>query len=116
LRLLSEPGGDFPFYSFIVGKMFSRKTMFQRAEQMEVSWSKVGAIWRMLEDLPLLLLHENARPHIANKTNEMLRNFKWEVLEHPLYSPELAPSDFHFTSLIQIITTLDEFSPTINRD
>jgi hypothetical protein len=26
--LLSEPGGDFPFYSFIVGKMFSRKMMF----------------------------------------------------------------------------------------
>jgi hypothetical protein len=45
--LLPEPGGDFPFYSFIVGKIFSRK-MFQRAEQMEV-----GAIRRMLEDFPL---------------------------------------------------------------
>jgi hypothetical protein len=31
--LLSEPGGDFPFYSFIVGKMFSLKMMFKRAEQ-----------------------------------------------------------------------------------
>jgi hypothetical protein len=46
--LLSEPGGDFPFYSFIVGKMFSRKMMFKRAEQMEV-----GAIRRMLEVFPL---------------------------------------------------------------
>jgi hypothetical protein len=26
--LLLEPGGDFPFYSFIVGKMISRKMMF----------------------------------------------------------------------------------------
>jgi hypothetical protein len=34
--LLSEPGGDFPFYSFIVGKMFSRKLMFKKAEQMEI--------------------------------------------------------------------------------
>jgi hypothetical protein len=25
----------------------------------------------------------------------MLRNFKWEVLEHPPYSTDLAPSDFH---------------------
>jgi hypothetical protein len=44
---------------------------------MEVTWSMVGAIWRMLEDFPLLLLHDNARPHTANKTNETLRNFKW---------------------------------------
>jgi hypothetical protein len=35
----------------------------------------------MLEDFPLLLLHDNARPHTANKTNETLRNFKLEVLE-----------------------------------
>jgi hypothetical protein len=45
--------------------MFSRKVMFKRAEQMEVAWSKVGAIRRMLEDFLLLLLHDNARPHTA---------------------------------------------------
>jgi transposase len=49
----------------------------------------------MLEDFPLLLLHDNVRPHTANKTNETLRNFKWEILEHPTYSPDLARSDFH---------------------
>jgi hypothetical protein len=47
---------------------------------MEVAWSKVGAIRRMLEGFPLLLLHDNARPHNANKTNETLRNFKWVIL------------------------------------
>jgi hypothetical protein len=40
-------------------------------------------------------LHDNSRPHTANKTNERLRNFKWEVLEHPPYSPDLVPSDFY---------------------
>ncbi|PNF13889.1 hypothetical protein B7P43_G11306 [Cryptotermes secundus] len=45
--LLLEPGGDFPSYGFIVVKMF------KRAKQMEVAWSKVGAIQRMLEDFPL---------------------------------------------------------------
>jgi hypothetical protein len=39
-----------------------------------------------------LLLHDKSRPHIANKTNETLRHFKWEALEHPPYSPDLAPS------------------------
>jgi hypothetical protein len=50
--------------------------MFKRAEQMEVAWSKVGAIRGMLEDFPLLLLHDNARPHTANKINGALRNFQ----------------------------------------
>jgi hypothetical protein len=49
--LLMELGGDFSFYSFIVGRRFSRK-MFKRTEQMEVAWSKVGAIQRTLEDFP----------------------------------------------------------------
>ncbi|GFV97260.1 histone-lysine N-methyltransferase SETMAR [Trichonephila clavipes] len=25
----------------------------------------------------------------------VLKQFKWEVLDHPPYSPDLAPSDFH---------------------
>jgi len=43
----------------------------------------------------VLLLHDNARPHSANQTTATLRSFKWEVLQHPPYSPDLAPSDFH---------------------
>jgi hypothetical protein len=37
-----------------------------------------------------------SRPHTANKTNETLRNFKWQVLEHPPYNPDLASSDLYF--------------------
>jgi hypothetical protein len=59
--------------------MFSRKRMFKRAEQMEVAWSKFGAIRRRLEDFPVLLLHDNARPHTPNMTNETLRNFKFYI-------------------------------------
>jgi hypothetical protein len=31
----------------------------------------------------------------ANRTRELLRRYNWEVLNHPPYSPDLAPSDFH---------------------
>jgi len=44
----------------------------------------------------MLLLHDNALPHSANQTTAMMRSFKWEVLQHPPYSPNLVPSDFHF--------------------
>ena len=44
----------------------------------------------------MLLMHDNSRPHSANQTTAMLRPLRWEVLQHPPYSPELAPSDFHY--------------------
>jgi len=43
-----------------------------------------------------LLLHDNARPHTARATIDALETLKFEVLSHLPYSPDLAPSDFHF--------------------
>ena len=40
------------------------------------------------------LLVDNARPHTAKITREKLEKFRWEVLPHPAYSPDLAPSDY----------------------
>ncbi|KAG5325898.1 MOS1T transposase, partial [Pseudoatta argentina] len=42
-----------------------------------------------------ILLHDNARPHVAKPVKTYLETLKWEVLPHPLYSPDIAPSDFH---------------------
>jgi len=40
-------------------------------------------------------LQDNARPHTAKTTMETLHKLKWNLLTHPLYSPDLAPSDFY---------------------
>jgi histone-lysine N-methyltransferase SETMAR len=41
------------------------------------------------------LLHDNARPHVARDTKALLEKFGWDVISHPPYSPDLAPSDYH---------------------
>ncbi|CAD5220532.1 unnamed protein product [Bursaphelenchus okinawaensis] len=42
-----------------------------------------------------IILQDNARPHAAKKTVARFRELGYEVLEHPPYSPDLAPTDFH---------------------
>ncbi|KAG5319404.1 MOS1T transposase, partial [Pseudoatta argentina] len=43
----------------------------------------------------VILLHDNARPHVAKPIKTYLETLKCEVLPHPPYSPDIAPSDFH---------------------
>ncbi|KAG5318967.1 MOS1T transposase, partial [Pseudoatta argentina] len=43
----------------------------------------------------VILLHDTARPHVAKPVKTYLEMLKWEVLPHPPYSPDIAPSDFH---------------------
>ena len=42
----------------------------------------------------VILLHDNERPHTANTITTLLQKFKWEVLSHPPYSPNLSPCDY----------------------
>ena len=41
------------------------------------------------------LLHDNARPHTATATVSTVEELRFECIPHPLYSPDLAPSNFH---------------------
>ena len=42
----------------------------------------------------VVLLHDNALPHKAWRLTH-LQEFSWEVFNHPPYSLDLTPSDFH---------------------
>ena len=43
----------------------------------------------------LIFQHDNARPHVAKPVKNYLENVGWEVLPHPPYSPDIAPSDYY---------------------
>ena len=41
------------------------------------------------------------RKEIVYVKSEPARWLKWEAMEHPAYSPDLAPSDFHLFGLLK---------------
>jgi histone-lysine N-methyltransferase SETMAR len=49
----------------------------------------------------VLLHHDNGRPHTARATQERIQELQLEHLEHPPYSPDLAPSDLHPFGLLK---------------
>jgi len=52
--------------------------------------------------------HDNVRPHTNLQTRQKLLVFGWDVLPHPSYSPDIAPSDCHlFRSLQNSINGLN---------
>ena len=49
-------------------------------------------------------LHDNARPHVAKIVHKKIARLGWELLPHPPYSPDIAPSDYSlFRSMKQAV-------------
>lgn len=43
----------------------------------------------------VIILHDNVQLHMAQQTGNLLQKFSWEMLNHPPYSLDLAPSGFY---------------------
>ena len=50
--------------------------------------------WPELENAGPILLQDNAGPHRKREVLQTLDTWSWELLPHPLYSPDLSPCDF----------------------
>ena len=44
---------------------------------------------------------DNARPRAALGTRQKIAELGWEILAHPPYSSDLAPSDYHLFLTLQ---------------
>jgi histone-lysine N-methyltransferase SETMAR len=44
----------------------------------------------------VILQHDNTRTRTENMTKAAIQELDWEILPHPPYSPDFAPSDDHF--------------------
>ncbi|CAH2106531.1 unnamed protein product [Euphydryas editha] len=42
-----------------------------------------------------MLFYDNARSHVAQVVKAALQELEREVLQHPPYTPDLAPTDYH---------------------
>ena len=42
-----------------------------------------------------ILLHDNARPHTANRMKLKILKLDLKAIDHPPYSPNLSPTDYH---------------------
>jgi transposase len=47
-----------------------------------------------MADVPAsIILHYNTRALTADAVKDHLRRWRWEILEHPPYSPDMSPCD-----------------------
>lgn len=56
----------------------------------------------------ICLDHDNSWPHSSAVIHQRFSQFRWEVLDYPAYTPDLAPSDFHL--FFEIWTLVWEYS------
>jgi transposase len=57
----------------------------------------------------VVLLYDNARPHTAAQTNASIKLFNWKIFDHPPYSPDLVPSDYHLFTKMKILLGTQRF-------
>jgi hypothetical protein len=57
----------------------------------------------------VVLLHDDAQPHTAARTNALIKLFIGEIFDHPSSSPGLVPSDCHLFTKMKVWLATQRF-------
>jgi transposase len=57
----------------------------------------------------VVLLQDKARPHTAARTNALIKLFNWKIFDHPPYSPDLAPINYHLLTKMKVWLATQRF-------
>jgi hypothetical protein len=57
----------------------------------------------------VVLLHGNARPNTAARTNALIKFFNWQIFDNPPYSTDLAPRDYHLFTKLKVWLAIQHF-------
>ncbi|GBL75874.1 hypothetical protein AVEN_234220-1 [Araneus ventricosus] len=88
-----------PSESYVVlFAFFKQKVGLWKTINATVSCQTSRLLQRAILTSGFALIHDNARHHSAFVTQQLLKEYKWDVSDHPAYSPDLAMSDFHIFS------------------
>jgi hypothetical protein len=74
----------------------------------------------LLGDGPLIL-HDNACPHLGKVVTDLLSKYKWKVLPHAPYSPDMSPPNFDLFHKLKEpmcghrFSSLEEISAAVTR-
>ena len=76
----------------------SNKYCFQ-LDQLKAAFDK--KYLELVNRKHIIFHQDNRRPHVSLMTRQKLLQLGWEVLIHPPYSPDTAPSNFHLFRSLQ---------------
>ncbi|GBM04748.1 hypothetical protein AVEN_20193-1 [Araneus ventricosus] len=79
----------------VLFSFFKQKVGLWKKINAAVSCQTLRRLRRAILTSGVVLIHDNARPHSAVVTQQLLEKFRWDVSEYPAYSAHLAMSDFH---------------------
>ncbi|GFV65901.1 mariner Mos1 transposase [Trichonephila clavipes] len=83
-------------------QMVAKPGLTARKVQMCNWWDSLDQKRTELSNRRGVVFHQgNVRPNTSVVTHQKLWEHSWEVLMHPPYSPDLAPSDYHFFLALQ---------------
>ena len=88
------PATSLIHYSFLnAGKTITAEKYCQQMDEMHQKLRQHPAL---VNRKGPILLHDNARLHVAKPTLQKLNELGYETLPHPPYSPDLSPTNYHF--------------------